>query len=108
ISTSGRGLVHPRFNGLPHLAQAAFEEVISGFDADELLRLREGVDERFEFTRGAELIARSADEEFRLGARAQEFEIVDAVFSAASDGDGGQAEGDERAYTGVGVGGAQS
>ena len=54
------------------------------------------------------MIARSADEEFGLGALAQEFEIVNTLFIAICYGDGGQAQGDERAYTGVGVGGAQS
>jgi len=78
--------------------------VISGFDADQLLRIGEGVDERFEFAGGAELIARAADEEFRLGASAQKFEIVDPAF----DGDGGQAEGDERADAVVRIGGARS
>jgi acetylornithine deacetylase len=82
--------------------------VISGFDADQFLGVGESVDERFEFSGGTELIARAADEEFGLGAFAQEFEIVGAVFIAVWDGDGGQAESDERAYTVVGIGGTQS
>src|SRR6266852_2190026 len=82
--------------------------MISGFDANKLLRLGKGVDERFEFPRGTELIARAADEELGLRALAQKFEIVGAVFGSDSDGDGGQAEGDERADAVVGVGGAQS
>ena len=80
FSTLGQCLPDPLFDGYPHFLESAFEEVISGFDADQLLRIGEGVDERFEFTRGTELVARSADEKFGLRARAQEFEIVDAVF----------------------------
>src|SRR5258708_39777995 len=83
----------PIFDGYSHLLESAFEEVISGFDADQLLRIGEGVDERFEFAGGAELIARAADEEVRLGASAQKFEIVDPAF----DGGGRPGEGDERA-----------
>src|SRR5450759_968760 len=78
--------------------------MISGFDADELLRIGEGADEYFEFTHGAELIARAADEQLGFRALTQKFEIVEAVFNR----DGGQAEGDERANAVVGIGGAQS
>ncbi len=78
--------------------------MISGLDANQLLRIGEGADERFEFTGGAELIARAADEELGFRAPAQKFEIVDAVFS----GNGGQAEGNERADSVVSIGGAQS
>ena len=89
---------------LSHFTQAAFEEVISRFDADQFLRIGEGVDERFEFTGRAELIARSADEEFGFGTRAQKFEIVDAIFH----GNRGQSQGDEGADASVIVSGAQS
>ena len=82
--------------------------MISSFDADQLLRISEGVDERFEFPWGTKLIARSADKEFWLCALAQEFEIVDAVLSADSDGDSRQAERDERVDTVIGIGGAQA
>src|SRR5258707_11215920 len=94
----------PIFDGYSHLLESAFEEVISGFDADQLLRIGEGVDERFEFAGGGELIARAADEEFWLGASAEKFEIVDPAF----DGDGGQAQGHERADAVVRIGGARS
>jgi len=103
-SSDRKCLTSPLFDSNSHLFQSAFEEVISGFDANQLLGLGKGVDQRFEFTHGPELIARSADEELGLGARAQEFEVVDAIF----DSDGGQAEGDERGYTVIGVCGAQS
>ena len=87
--------------------------MISGFDADQLLGVGEGVDEGFEFTGGGKLIARAADEQFGFRALAQEFEIVDAVFCAAfecaaCDGDDGQAEGDEGADVAVAKRGAQS
>ncbi len=82
--------------------------MISGFDPHQLLRVGESVDERFEFSGGSELIARAADEEFGLDALAQKFEIVDAVFNSICDRDGGQAEGDERADSVIGIRGAQS
>src|ERR1700674_3801206 len=50
------------------------------------------------------MIARSADEEFRLSASTQKFEIVDAAF----DRDGGKAEGDERAHAVVRISRARS
>jgi hypothetical protein len=78
--------------------------MISGFDADEFLGVDEGANERFEFPRGAKLIARAADEELGLRALAQKFEIVEAVFN----GDGGQAEGNERSDSVVRVCGTQS
>jgi len=80
--------------------------MISGFDANQLFRIGEGANKRFEFTQGAELIARAADEELGFRALAQKFEIVDAVFG--SDSNGGQAESDERADAVVRIGGAQS
>src|SRR5882762_8639649 len=92
-SFRGYRLAEPIFDRYSHLLKSAFEEVISGFNADQLLRIGEAVDERFEFAWRAKLIPRAADEEFGLGASAQKFEIVEAAF----DGDGGQAEGDERA-----------
>jgi hypothetical protein len=76
--------------------------MISGFDADQFLWLGESADQRFEFSRGAELVARSADEKFGLGAAAQKFEIVDAVFNR----DGREAEGNESADSVVGMGGS--
>src|SRR5207253_8707507 len=98
------GLAEPIFDRHSHFLESSFEEVISGFDADKLFGIGEGVDEGFEFTGGAELIARAADEEFRLGASAQKFEIVDAAF----DRNSGQAERDERADAVIVVGGARS
>src|ERR1700682_4787274 len=67
----GQGLAEPIFDRCSHLLEPAFEEVISGIDPYQLFRVGEGVDERFEFTGGTELVARSADEEFRFGASAQ-------------------------------------
>jgi hypothetical protein len=97
-------LSHPRFNRFPQFAQAAFEEVISGFDANQLLWISKSIDERFEFAGRTELIARAADEKFRLRRSAQEIEIVGAVFFRKD----GQAERDERADSVVGAGSAQS
>jgi len=94
----------PIFDRYAHLFESPFKEMISGFDADQLLGVGEGVDQRFEFSWGTEVIARATNEKFRLRARTQEFEIIDAAF----DGDGGQAEGDECADSVVGVGGTQS
>ena len=100
----GCGHLYPIFYYHAHLLESSFEKMISGFDADELLRVGKGVDERFKFTGRAELIARAADEQLGFRALAQKFEIVDAVFN----GDGGQAERDERADSVVRIGGAQS
>ena len=84
--------------------QAAFEKVVSAFDPDQFLRIRESFDQRFESTGGTELITRSADKKFWFRACTEEFEIIDAVFY----GDGRQAESDERRYPPVGMDGAQS
>src|SRR6266849_472506 len=103
-NSGGHDLLDPIFDRYAHLFESPFEEMISGFDADQLLRVREGIDQRFEFSSGTEVVARATNEKFRLRARTQEFEIIDAAF----DGDGGQAEGDECADAVVGVGRAQS
>ena len=74
--------------------------MIARFDPDQLLRIGEGLDKGFEFSGWAKLIARSADEEFWLGAGAQEIKIIDPVFN----GHGGQTERDEEADPVVGTG----
>src|SRR6266851_2233544 len=100
----GHDLLDPIFDRYAHLFESPFKEMISGFDADQLLGVGEGVDERFEFSGGTEVIARATNEKFRLRARTQEFEIIDAAF----DRDSGQAEGDECADSVVRISGAQS
>ena len=57
---------------------------------------------------GSELVARSADEELRFRACAQELKIVDAVVFTICDSNGGQTEGNERADAVVIVRGSQS
>src|SRR6202140_1238426 len=54
-------IFHPGFNRIPHLSQSAFKKMISGLDADQLFRLGEGLDQRFEFSWRRVLIARPAD-----------------------------------------------
>ena len=112
MSCNLQALPNPLLYRHAQFLQSAFEKMIAGFDADQLLWIGEGVDERFEFAWRSELVTRAADEEFGLGALAQEPEIVSAVFSvdfgAGGDQDSGQAEGNERRDTVVGIGGAQS
>jgi len=78
--------------------------VVSRFDADQILGVGESLDQRFEFSGRRELVPRSANEEFRLRALAEEIEIIGAIF----DRYGGQAEGDQRADSVVAIGGPQS
>src|SRR6266536_424119 len=78
--------------------------MIARFDADKFLRIGERLNQRFQFSGRAKLVARSADEKFRLGARAQELEIINEAF----EGQRGQAEYDERPNAIVGIGGAES
>ena len=82
--------------------------MVSGVDAGQFLGLGKGVNQRFEFSGGTKLVARSADEELWFGARSQELEIVDAIVFTIGDSDGGQAEGNERADSIVVIRGSQS
>jgi len=94
----------PLFDGYAQFPQSAFEEMVARFDADQFLRVGEGLDKGLELSGRTKLIARSADEEFGLSTGAQEFEIIDAAFNL----DHGQAECDEGSHAVVGIGGAQS
>ncbi len=78
--------------------------MVARFDADESLWIGEGFDESFKLSGRAKLVARSADEKFWLGTRAQELEIINAAFNL----DRGQAECYERSNTVVGKRGPQS
>ncbi len=98
------GFADPLFDSHAHLLESALEEVVSSFDAHQLLRIGERTDQRFQCARRSELIARSADEEFGLSGSSQEFEIVSTGF----DCDRGQAERDERVDPVIGIGGTQS
>lgn len=51
----------PGFNGFPHLAQPSLEEMISSLNADQFFRFGKSVDQRFQFSRRPERIARSTD-----------------------------------------------
>jgi len=82
--------------------------VIGRFDANQLLRLGEGVDQGFEFSGRGELIARTADEKLGLGGSAQEIVIVDAIVFSICNGDGGQSQGDEGGDAIVVIGGAEA
>jgi hypothetical protein len=95
---------YPSLDRRAQFFQPSFEEVVSAFDANEFFRLRESADERFKFSGGTELIARSADEKFRLDAIAEKLEIIRALFDRHS----GQAKCDERADTVIGISGAHS
>ena len=78
--------------------------MIARFNANQLFRLHECSNERFELSWWTKLIARSAHKELGLGAIAEKPEIVDAVF----DGHNRQTKGNERADAVVGISGAQS
>ena len=100
VASPDNNLLHPRFQGFPHFAQAALEKMIPCFNANKLLRLRECADEGFELSGRGELVARSADEELWLRAGTQKFEIM----VAALDRPRRKTEGDERHHTLIVIG----
>src|ERR1700722_10476596 len=100
---------HPSFNCLPQFAQAAFEEMISGFNNDQLLRLRRRGHQRFQFCAWPELIASAANEKLGLRAIAQEVIGINArLFAAAGDRDYRGSHSDQRFHPWVRAGRAQA
>ena len=98
------GFPRPTFHGFAHFAEAAFEEVVGGFDDNQFLGFGQRVHKGFQFGFGGELVARAAHEEFWLGAALQEFVVVGAVVDRGDR----RAQGDESAHARVGTGGAQA
>jgi hypothetical protein len=82
--------------------------VVARFDADQFFGFGEGVDQRLEFSRRGELIARTTHEKLGLGGSAEEIEVVDAIVFSICDGDGGQSQGNEGGDAIVGIGGAEA
>jgi len=66
----------PCLNRLPQLAQAAFEKMVRAFDHHQLFRLRQRGRQAIQLLARAELIPRTADQQFRLVARAQKVKFV--------------------------------
>ena len=73
-------LFHPRLDPFPKFFQSALKKVIRAFDHYQLLRVRNGSNQSFQFRPWTKLIARTADEQLRVHAVVQEIEGVNARF----------------------------
>ena len=91
-------------DSFPHFAQAAFEEMVGGFNDDELLGFWQASDERCQSCFRCELVAGSADEQLRLRACFEKGVVVGAVIDRGDRG----AETDDGLHTWIGTGGAKA
>jgi hypothetical protein len=71
-------------DGVAQLAQSAFKEMVASIDEDQLFRFRNGCKHLTQLRTRAELIARSADEEFRLAASSQEIVFITAIIDRSN------------------------
>ena len=69
----------PSLDSFPHLAEAACEKMVGGFDDHELFWCGEGSHQSFQLRFRSERIAGTADEQFWLGAGLQEVVVVGAI-----------------------------
>src|SRR5262249_19044222 len=103
LPASSEILRGPIANGGLHLCKVALEKMISAFDHDQLLRLGGHLDESSQALLGAELVARTADEQLGLGAIAQELVGIGATLDRHR-----RAQRDKPGHAIVVTGGAQS
>ncbi len=100
--------LHPTFNRLPQFAQPSLEKMVSAFNQHQFLRLGNRRNQSLQLRPRAKLIARSADEQLRLGAIAQEVECVHARrFRIGSDRNRRNTHADQRLHASIRTRGAQ-